>query len=96
MKPFYGWINVAVLVLIYMLLMMAPLLSFGVILAPLTANLGISKTVASFAYTLMSLISGVGAVAAGMFAKKIGNRNAICWKNVQRKFYFTSCSILGK
>lgn len=78
MKHFYGWINVAVLVLIYMLLMMAPLLSFGVILAPLTANLGISKTVASFAYTLMSLISGVGAVAAGVFAKKIGNRNAIC------------------
>lgn len=78
MKAFYGWINVVVLVLIYMMLMMAPLLSFGVVLSPLTVSLGISKTVASFAYSLMSLISGVGAVAAGMIAKKIGNRNAIC------------------
>lgn len=77
MKLFYGWVNVAVLLIVYMLLMMPVLLTFGIILEPMTAALGISTTVASFAYSVMSLLSGLCAVVAGALAKKIGNKQAI-------------------
>ncbi len=77
MKVFYGWINVGVLLLVYMLLMMPVLLTFGVVLTPMTEALQINATTASLAYSIMSLLSGLCAVAAGMFAKKIGNKQAI-------------------
>ena len=49
MKVFYGWINVGVLLLVYMLLMMPVLLTFGVVLTPMTEALQINATTASLA-----------------------------------------------
>ena len=84
MKVFYGWINVGVLLLVYMLLMMPVLLTFGVVLTPMTEALQINATTASLAYSIMSLLSGLCAVAAGMFAKKN-------WQQAGNSFGVRSC-----
>lgn len=76
-KIYYGWINVAVLFCSYMLLICPIIFGYGIMISSMVTSMGVAMTVAAFAYTLYSLLSGWLQPLAAKFINKFGVKKSI-------------------
>lgn len=76
-KIFYGWINVAVLWFTYGAVVASITYAFGVVVADMAADLKMTMTAATGAYTGYTLVHAVTAPLAGKFIEQHGSKKSM-------------------
>ncbi len=71
---FYGWIILATLSVCYFLIIGTTFYGFGVVLAPMTADLGWSRAEAGTGFSLLVLTSGLGGPLIALMIRRFGAR----------------------
>ena len=71
-RPFYGWLNLAVLWLSYGTVVAAISYAFGVVVNDMADSLGMTMTLATGAYTGYTLVHALSAPLAGKFINRFG------------------------
>ena len=71
---FYGWIILGTLSVCYFLIIGATFYGFGVVLAPMTADLGWSRAEAGTGFSLLVLTSGLGGPLIAVMIRRFGAR----------------------
>lgn len=74
---FYGWINVAVLWICYLMIMGSIIYTFGIVVVPMANDLKISMTLATAAYSGFNLSTAIMSIWMGKFIAKYGTKKSI-------------------
>ncbi len=89
---YYGWINLAVLWVCYLSLVGTITYNFGVVVVPMTMDLGISMTIATAFYSASTLIQALISPMMGKFIEARGVRNTMMLGTAA---FTVGCMLLG-